>query len=222
MTLEGSQKDHFLHGEGDSWFQRNRTALAALSSWRAQFVAHVASQLPAGKPRVLEIGCGEGSNLAALGERCPIDAHGIEPSAQAVDTGRATHAGLDLRCGTADSLPYEDASFDLVWFGFCLYLVDRSLLFRCVSEADRVLRNGGTLAIVDFDPHVPMRRAYHHKPGLWSYKMDHSRLFLANPAYRLVEKVSASHAGPGWVQDPNERLALWICRKDAENAYVAG
>lgn len=169
---------------------------------------------------MLEIGCGQGHNLDALGRLRCIEGHGIEPSREAVRAGAQTFPALALRCGTADELPYDDASFDLVWFGFCLYLVDRTLLQRTVAEADRVLRDGGLLAIVDFDPAAPCMRRYHHREGLRSYKMDHARLFLANPAYVLVAKHSTSHTSGMWEPDPQERVALSLCRKDLEHAYT--
>jgi len=219
MTQDVSQKEEFLGGEGNGWFQRNRAALARPSPVRERFAQRVAAHLSGPAAKVLEVGAGQGTNLAALGAISPIEAHGLEPSAEAVAAGRREHAQLDLRRGTADQLPYEDEAFDLVWFGFCLYLVDRRLLFRCVAEADRVLRPGGLLALVDFDPDVPCRRSYSHRAGVWSYKMDYAGLFLANPEYRLLEKQSASHAGIGWVVDPQERIALWICRKDSASAY---
>lgn len=218
MTMP--QKSEFLAGEADAWYRRNAEHLSANSPLRDLAADTLAAELTGiARPRVLEVGCGRGDNLAALARRRAIDGHGIEPSASAVEAGRAALPGLDLRTGTADLLPYDDAAFDAVWFGFCLYLVDRELLGRCVAEADRVLKDGGVLCIVDFDPDVPSRRAYHHRPGLWSYKMDHSRLFLANPAYRLAHKVSASHAGIQWHPDPQERIGLWICRKDLSHAY---
>lgn len=215
-----SQKSEFLTGEADAWYQRNASHLSADSPLRDLAASAIAEQLDrASGARVLEVGCGRGDNLAALSRRLPIDGHGIEPSTSAVEAGRAAHPDLDLRAGTADLLPFDDNSFDVVWFGFCLYLVDRELLGRCIAEADRVLKDGGVLCIVDFDPDVPCKRAYHHKPGLWSYKMDYSRLFVANPAYRLVHKVSASHAGIQWHADPQERIGLWVCRKDLAHAY---
>lgn len=81
-----------------------------------------------------------------------------------------------------------------------------------------MLKDGGTLCIVDFDPGAPCKRAYHHSPGLWSYKMDYAALFLANPAYRLAEKVSASHDSLAFSADPQERIGIWSCRKDVANA----
>lgn len=216
------QKQQFLAGEGDQWFARNRTHLGTASPVRDRIIERVSTQLAGQvKPRVLEVGCSHGDNLAELARRMAIDGHGIDPSAQAVEQGRTRWPQIALRQGTADDLPYEGAFFDLVWFGFCLYLVDRALLMRCVAEADRVLRDGGLLAIVDFDPAVPTARRYHHREGLWSYKMDYTKLFLANPAYVLVDKHATSHTSGAWEADPHERVALTLCRKDLTHAYVA-
>ena len=216
-----TQKSEFLAGEGDAWHERNRAALSGDSPLRDAVATGIAAQLGtrSSPVRVLEIGCGQGDNLAALGCRVPVDAHGVEPSSGAVESGLLMHPELKLQCGTADALPYADRTFDIVWFGFCLYLVDRDLLSRSVAEADRVLADGGLLAIVDFDPDVPCKRPYHHRPGLWSFKMDYSALFLSNPAYRLVQKTSLSHVAIEWHPDPQERIALWLCRKDSEHAY---
>lgn len=215
-----AQKHAFLDSEGDGWFIRNREALDATSPFRKLAAGRMASHLPLGvTPSVLEIGCGHGGNLAALAALRSIEGHGIDPSRQAVAAGTMQFPELMLRTGTADQLPYDDASFDVVWFGFCLYLLDRGLLMRAVAEADRVLRDRGVLAIVDFDPEAPCVRPYHHHAGLNSYKMDYARLFLANPAYVLAEKHATSHATGRWELDPQERVALTICRKDSDHAY---
>jgi ubiquinone/menaquinone biosynthesis C-methylase UbiE len=214
------QKSAFLDGEGDQWLARNRRALEADNAQRDAVVERVARQLaPEHRATVLEIGCGQGVNLERLASLRPIQAHGIDPSREAVAAGQARNAALSLRVATADALPYDDATFDVVWFGFCLYLIDRPLLLRVVAEADRVLRDGGLLAILDFDPAAPCRRIYHHLPHLHSYKMDHARLFLANPAYVLVEKISMQHDSAAWTADPQERVALSLCRKALEQAY---
>ncbi len=215
-----TQKTAFLADEGDRWFERNRVALQAASRLRERIVTRLADQMATDMPsRVLEIGCGQGENLAALAALRSIDAVGIEPSTQAVLEGVRRHPGIMLQVGTADQLPFADGSLDVVWFGFCLYLIDRSLLQRVVAEADRVLRDGGLLAIVDFDPDQPCKRPYHHRPGLYSYKLDYSRLFLANPAYLLVDKLSVSHTHGHWEADPQERVSLTLCRKDLSHAY---
>ncbi len=219
---EPLQKSVFVRSEGDEWFDRNRIALAESSPLRDSLVERIAQHLPHGgttASQVLEIGCGQGGNLNGLSSVREIRGSGIDPSGRAVSSGAAAFPHLELCVGTADALPYGDGSQDMVWFGFCLYLVDRSLLQRVVAEADRVLRDGGLLVVVDFDPLVPCKREYHHKAGLYSYKMDYARLFLANPAYSLVEKYSTSHTTGAWTQDPQERVALTICYKNMDLAY---
>lgn len=216
------QKNAFLASEGNRWFQRNREALDGLPSLGDIASLCVASHLSGiERAHVLEIGCGQGQNLAALAAQVSIVAHGIDPSDEAIAAGSSRFPSLTLQKGSADALPYADNSFDVVWFGFCLYLVDRPLLFRVVAEADRVLSDGGLLVIMDFDPGQPSRRSYHHHPGLNSYKMDHARLFLANPAYVLVEKRSTSHNTGQWTADPQERVAVTLCRKNIDHAYMA-
>lgn len=220
VPTDPPQKSEFLRGEGDQWFSRNRAALTAPSALRDMLVGRISDQLPTDRvSRVLEIGCGQGNNLAELGVRRSIEGHGVDPSKEAITAGERNFPSLSLVTATADELPFDDASFDVVWFGFCLYLVDRTLLMRTIAEADRVLREGGLLAIVDFDPDAPCVRPYHHRAGLHSYKMDHARLFLANPAYVLVEKISASHTTGRWEVDPQERIALTMCRKNLKQAY---
>ena len=95
---------------------------------------------------------------------------------------------------------YKDDSFDLVIFGFCLYLIDRNLLFKSISEADRVLRDGGYLAIEDFDPSKIMMNKYKHCKGINSYKTNYSKIFLASEHYALMHKHSYSE---GNASDPN-------------------
>lgn len=215
------QKDAFLTHEGDQWYLRNAAALSAASCVRDLAARAIADILPEGRPaKVLEIGCGRGDNLVALSRLARIEGYGLEPSVEAIQAGRSAFPELSLRQGSADSLPFRDEEMDVVLFGFCLYLIDRSLLMRVVAEADRVLRDGGAIAIIDFDPNLPTVRKYHHREGLNSYKMNYATLFLANPAYTLAQKRSASHTDPGWTTNPQERIGIWICMKDSAAAYV--
>ena len=108
--------------------------------------------------------------------------------------------------------------FDIVIFGFCLYLCDRKHLFRIACEADRVLKSNGYLCIIDFYSDVPYKNAYKHFSGVYSYKMDYSLMFKWNPAYSLVATIPSSHSGNFYQKDLDERLALHILYKDT-NAW---
>lgn len=213
-----SQKEFFLQGEADRYFARNRAtyeATAPLNTYSLDFYARF---IKPGKS-VLEVGCASGINLQYLKEKTSCAAYGIDPSSAAIASGKALFSGVDLRVGTADALPFDDESMDFLLFGFCLYLVDRKLLLRAVAESDRVLRDGGFLCITDFDPVAPKIRPYKHAASAYSYKMDYSRLFLANPAYSLVEKLSFSHSGVGFDPRPEERLGSWVLSKESRAGY---
>jgi ubiquinone/menaquinone biosynthesis C-methylase UbiE len=143
---------------------------------------------------------------------------GIDPSRSAISSGLNQFIDLDLRVGTADALP-QGETFDAVIIGFCLYLCDRDLLSKIVSEVDRVLKDQGVLILIDFDPPHPRRRKYRHRDGVWTYKMDYSLIFSALPHFILTSKTSMSHSSNTWVLDERERVALWSLRKNLTGGY---
>lgn len=215
------QRDIFLDGEGDAYFRRNSSAYAAQQADRSSLPLAVLRNYLQPGARVLEVGCANGLNLETLRREAGCAGSGIDPSAQAIENGRREFPDLDLHRGTADALPFADASFDLVWFGFCLYVTDRALLPRVAAEADRVLKDGGYVAIVDFDPDAPVQRRYRHAQGVSTYKTDHARMFLGFPQYVLVEKRPFSHAAERFDTDPSERLAIQVLHKQLSGGYAA-
>lgn len=212
------QKAAFVGGEADAYFKRNASAYGSPQPHRIDVPAFFVEYVQPGD-RVLEIGCASGNNIAWIAKERGCRGSGIDPSEAAIAAGRAMFPSLDLHVGTSERLPFPDQAIGMVLFGFCLSWVDRDLLFRSVSEADRVLRDGGFLGIWDFDPPYPMRREYHHQPGLWSYKTDYSALFLGNPAYQLVKKWAFSHHGGQVAEAQGDRCAAWLLRKSAD-AYA--
>src|SRR5881396_3295603 len=129
------QREVFLQTEGDAWFTRNREAVARRKLPEEDPILRELVELVAGgsePPRILEIGCGEGRRLVWLTQNQNAQCFGIEPSAQAVAAARTQ--GVEVRQGTADALPFDADNFDVVIFGFCLYLCDRDDLFRIASE----------------------------------------------------------------------------------------
>ena len=213
------QKDVFLQGEGDAWFSRNSGSLAkrVLPDDDSVLVELVGfrDSLPAGSEgKVLEVGCGPGTRLAWLKGNLGMDCYGIEPSAKAVDEAKSR--GLKAEVGTADRLPYESAFFDVVILGFCLYLCDRDDLFKIAAEVDRVLKNPGWVMIKDFYSPVPLAREYHHKAGVYSYKMDYRKLFDWNPDYTVFSHRVTYHYG-GYTDDRQEWVATSVIRKNRQS-----
>jgi ubiquinone/menaquinone biosynthesis C-methylase UbiE len=209
------QSDAFLSSEGDAWYARNRDA-GSLDGFpdSDRLLAEMVRLVPpltAGS-KVLEIGCADGLRLHWLKQNIGCECHGIEPSATAVAV--ALRNGVLAHRGTADRLPYADKAFDVVMFGFCLYLCDRQDLFRIAAEADRVLGSPGWLLILDFySPHL-VQRDYHHRKGLFSYKMDYPSLFTWDPSYTVYSHTLGHHERGVYTDDPAEWVATSVLRKN--------
>lgn len=109
-------------------------------------------RLPAGAA-VLDVGCGEGWMLGSLAASKPVDGHGVDLSAPAIELAARRWSELTWVVANADrSLPYAAAGFDLV-----LSLTAR----RNAPELARVLRTTGSLllAIPSADDLVELREA---------------------------------------------------------------
>jgi SAM-dependent methyltransferase len=211
------QKNAFLDGEGDSWFLRNARKLTE-SAQRDPLLRELKEAQLAPKT-ALEIGCSNGWRLEAMRETWTCAAFGVDPSAKAIAEGKGTFPLLDLRTGTADSLPFEDGQFDLVVLGFCLYLCDRDDLFRIAMEVDRVLADGGHLAILDFFSAIPYRNRYQHKEGVFCYKMSYATMFSWNPAFSTLRHTLLAHDGAA-APSRDDLIAVSILKKDTRHAYV--
>lgn len=75
------------------------------------FVERICHEIGKRKSRILDVGCGTGANLQMLSQYGV--AEGVDVSSEALDFCRAR--GLaKVKQGAAETLPYEDASFDLV------------------------------------------------------------------------------------------------------------
>jgi demethylmenaquinone methyltransferase/2-methoxy-6-polyprenyl-1,4-benzoquinol methylase len=139
--------------------------------WRASMVAGL--ELPP-QARVLDVAAGTGAItrlLEARGARVVAFDQSIEMLAMA--RGR----GATVVRGTAERLPFPDASFDGVTFGYLLRYVEPAFAMR---ELVRVLRPGGEIGMVEFG-----RPKGVWGPLWWLYT-------------RLLLPTAGATLGPGW------------------------
>lgn len=180
-----SQADTFFDSEGDAWLKRNAKDFPI----QDDLLLTAFDQLVGGLSkysRVLEIGCSNGWRLEKIRELYGCETlAGVDPSDKAIDAAR--EKGIRAERNNAAFLPFANGAFDVVIFGFCLYLCDRESLFFAAAEADRVLSDSGLVAILDFSaPAFPGKVKYKHKEGLWSYHQDYDQMFLWSPAYSKI------------------------------------
>ncbi len=95
--------------------------------------------------RVLDLGCGAGRFLAALGE-AGAEPVGVEIAQAAVDRARTNVPGADVRLLLDDAvIPAGHGEFDLVWCSEVLeHIPDVS---EALHEVRRVLKPGGRLLL---------------------------------------------------------------------------
>ena len=207
------QKEVFLNEEGDNWYSRNKDYVNQKKMENDFLFKEIITLSPSENQslKLLEIGCGNGKRLLEL-KNNNFKVFGIDPSKSAITEAKLN--GVDAFVGTADSLPFDDNSFDVLVFGFCLYLCDREDLFKIASEADRVLKNNGYLYIMDFYSKDNFSNNYHHLEGLKSYKMDYSKLFNWHPNYVLIKQILGSHDNISLqTQDKNDWISISVLRK---------
>lgn len=105
----------------------------------------------------LDVGCGYGAHIAALGAR----GHrvvGMEPAVRSAVLAR--RAGLTVAAGVAEAVPFEDGGFDFAYAVGALHHVTPGARRQAFDELRRVLRPGGCLLIHETNPRNPLFRFY--------------------------------------------------------------
>jgi ubiquinone/menaquinone biosynthesis C-methylase UbiE len=116
--------------------------------------------------RVVDIGCGTGNLLVALGqERAGLDLAGLDPDERALvraaRRSRRARLSVDWRRAFAQELPYPDQSVDRVLSSLMLHHLDDASKDELLAEVRRVLRPDGVLVLADVDGHDA-----HHGHGI--------------------------------------------------------
>jgi len=127
-------------------------------AWRRFLV----SRVPDDALNVLDVATGTAAVAIELARRVPERrVVGVDQSAEmlAVARERVRHAGLgsriELREGRAQELPFADGAFDALTFTYLLRYVDDP--GATLGELARVVREGGTIAMLEFG--LPRRLA---------------------------------------------------------------
>ena len=99
--------------------------------------------------RALDVGCGPGALTARLVDRLgPAQVCAVDPSAGFVAAVRTRWPDLDVRQGTAEALPFEDATFDVATAQLVVHFMADPV--GGLREMGRVA-SGGTVAACVWD-----------------------------------------------------------------------
>jgi ubiquinone/menaquinone biosynthesis C-methylase UbiE len=133
--------------------------------------------------RMLDVGTGTGIFAEAFGGR-GLKVTGIDPNPELLAVARRHAAGVFLQ-GTAEKLPFEDRSFDIVMMGLVLHETDDRA--GSLSQARRVSRE--RVAILEW-PYLEEDQG----PPLAHRLQESEILSLARVAgFSLIEKTVLTH-----------------------------
>jgi SAM-dependent methyltransferase len=151
--------------------------------------------------RVLESGCGDGTNfvhLQSVGVGEGIRLEGVDLTPRVVEEGRKR--GMDIRLGDGLTLPYEDGTFDVTYCRDVFHhLVDDAARVKFFKEMRRVTKTSGTVVAIEpnaFNPAIfGLGLLVRAERGLWAIS---ERRFLKLLPRASVMRVSPSAAWRMW------------------------
>jgi len=141
---------------------------------------------------VLDLCCGAGLIAGEAAARAVV-VTGLDFSPAMLAEARAAHPALHFAEGDAEAMPFPDASFDAVVSSFGIHHVPRPE--RALSEAFRVLRPGGKLALTT-----------------WAAPADNIAWKLLFDAIRLHGDADAAQAPPSGGGISSEPVLLGLLR----------
>jgi ubiquinone/menaquinone biosynthesis C-methylase UbiE len=150
-------------GRDRLWDMRNR-GFARLSRDRDLRLRELlARSLPGGPASLLDVGCGNGSLLASVSERWPdVRLSGLDLQPERIEEARLNAPDAQLEVGSADALPFDDHSFDVVTaITLMSSLPTDPMETGAAREIARVTRPGGWLVWFDLRYDNPTNSAVH-------------------------------------------------------------
>lgn len=178
----GSERNDTVKNSGARWqgFFSDIGYLDALA-----FVLRCVSVNPMDM-RVLDVGCGSGGSCLPYLKFMPArNITGIDLQESRISEGKNLHPDIDLRVGSANNMPFEDATFDIVSEStMFVQMTDESLASSIASEMMRVTKLSGYILLRDWT--TPLRPADSMYAPLTKQRV--ARLFKIGTTTRVITR----------------------------------
>lgn len=136
---------------------------------------------------VLEVGCGQGNNLAPIARRLdPADVWGVDVNETALTRARENAPGVNVMRSRARRLPFRDEFVDLVYtVGVLIHQPEESL----AAVIGEIVRCSGRLVLwVEYHADKTEEVPYHGETGTL-FRRDYGAIFAKlHPELRVIEE----------------------------------
>jgi ubiquinone/menaquinone biosynthesis C-methylase UbiE len=209
---------HFIPCLGQAWRTPLYDLVHKLTGMGKLHVEVIRAADTTAGQRVLDIGCGTGNLLIALGKRRPgATLIGLDPDRAPLRRAsrKARRAGLTLQAdhGYAEQLPYPDQSVDRVLSTLMFHHLSAQAKEATLTEVRRVLKPGGMLVLADMEgdhhhsdhdhgdhDHGDHDHSHHdhsrHGPHRFWRRVPKNMAALAKDNGNLTERIAAAGLTP--------------------------
>jgi SAM-dependent methyltransferase len=144
--------------------------------------------LPSGRPRLLDIGCGEGEFLAEMAS-LGWDAEGIDPTADAVEAAR--RRGARVTQGDLTDVALDEGAFDAITFRLAFEHIPDPV--GALHACNRALKAGGVVWIATPNLDSDASRAF-GEAWIWLEPPRHAVLYTPASLDRLLRRCGFERA----------------------------
>jgi ubiquinone/menaquinone biosynthesis C-methylase UbiE len=139
--------------------------------------------------RILDIGCANGWRLRRLLKEMPALGlvAGMDLSFSALQDG-LSKGSRSLVLADATSFPVRANSVDCIILGFVCYATGRRSALAVLAEVEKVIKDHGVVAVLDFLPDAPTQNPYNHvnRESIDVIKTDYAGTLVAYGGYQRV------------------------------------
>lgn len=105
---------------------------------------------------VLDVGCGTGTAAILAKQTANVEIHGIDASPQMIERARQkaekAKVTVNFQTGLAEAIQFPNETFDVVMSSLMMHHLPDHLRPKALAEMYRILKPGGRVLIVDFEP----------------------------------------------------------------------
>jgi ubiquinone/menaquinone biosynthesis C-methylase UbiE/DNA-binding transcriptional ArsR family regulator len=170
----------FFDSVATSWETMKRSVIGKLD-----LVGQIVKQIPSAES-VADLGCGSGALLERIAGTVGI-VIGVDSSremlAEAAKRLGPKTAGVDLRIGELEHLPLRDGEAEVAIINLVLHHLRNPR--QGLLEARRILRNDGTLILVDFHKHEQEMMRNRYGDHWLGFSTEQVESWLADTGFRI-------------------------------------